>query len=82
MTDKTVIDEIRKRHFASAPRNAYLPEHNDRATLLAILAEVGVMPDKWASGEKFDNEDQIEARRDCSDELKAILNRTNQQGKT
>jgi len=34
------IDEIRKRHFASATRNAYLPEHQDRATLLALLKTV------------------------------------------
>lgn len=40
---------------------------------LAIIKLVEALPDKWAVGEKFDNEDQIEARRDCSDELESII---------
>ena len=51
-----------------------------RATLLAKVDElearierIKTLPDKWSVGEKIDNEQQIEARRDCADDLLAAL---------
>ncbi len=77
MSDKTIIDHIQARADQVDAELA----HADRATLLAILAEVGELPEKWQSESGHESSERanwsINIR---ADELQAILKRTNQQG--
>lgn len=77
---KTIIDEIQARHEVDEKLGySNFPNiHQDRATLLAILAEIGALPERWDKCMEYYEENEAVScvpvsGSTCANQLKAIL---------